>query len=65
MRPGESICQKILGKKNENRYIESVKEFEGIMRNLTNETDGNIHDNATVEITSNSIQQESCWLSKL
>ena len=62
----ESICQKILGKKNENRYIESVKEFEreeefeGIMRNLTNENDGNIHDNATVEITSNSIQQESC-----
>ena len=53
-------------KKNENRYIESFKEFEreeefeGIMRNLTNENDGNIHDNATIEITSNSIQQESC-----
>ena len=68
----KSICQKILGKKteNENRYTdaksvkkferEEGKEFEGIMRNLTNETDGNIHDNATVEITSNSIQQESC-----
>lgn len=31
------------------------KEFDGIMRNLTNKTGGNIHDNQTIEITSNSI----------
>lgn len=30
-------------------------EFEGILKYLTNETGGNIHDNGTIEITSNSI----------
>lgn len=31
------------------------RELKGIMRYLTNETKGNIHDNGTIEITSNSI----------
>lgn len=35
------------------------KEFEGIMKYLTNETGGNIHDNGTIEITSNSICNNS------
>ena len=46
------------------RYLKSYKEFKvekgsefkGIMRYLTNKTGGNIHDNGTVEITSNSIR---------
>lgn len=31
------------------------REFEGIIRHLTEETGGNIHDNGTIEVTSNSI----------
>ena len=57
---------------NENRYTKQKvkpnsnvkifeytkgKEFEGIMNFLTNESGGNIHDNGTIEITSNSISQ--------
>ena len=34
--------------------IEKGNEFDGIMRYLTNKTGGNIHDNGTIEITSNS-----------
>lgn len=35
--------------------VEKGHELEGIMRHLTNETNGNIHDNGTIEITTNSI----------
>lgn len=35
--------------------IEQGNEFKGIMHYLTNKTGGNIHDNGTIEITSNSI----------
>lgn len=51
----------------ENRYQKIIKEFthqpgnefQGIMRYLTNETGGNIHDNGTIEITSNSINNNN------
>lgn len=53
-----------LSEKEEKRYanrdkefkMSEGKEFEGIMRNLTRETGGNIHDNGTIEITSNMIE---------
>ena len=35
------------------------KEFQGIMRHLTDETGGNIHDNGTIEITSNPVYSSS------
>lgn len=35
------------------------KEFDGIMNYLTKETGGNIHDNGTIEITSNSINSDN------
>lgn len=35
------------------------KEFEGIMRHLTRENGGNIHDNGTIEITSNMIHESN------
>lgn len=38
---------------------ENGHEFEGIMRYLTTKTGGNIHDNKTIEITTNSITSES------
>ena len=46
---------------NSNKVIKEFNfepghELEGIMRHLTNETGGNIHDNGTIEISSNSIQ---------
>jgi len=64
-----SICDRLLNRKrneipNERYKIryeykeikhEEGKEFEGIMRHLTRETGGNIHDNGTIEIKSNSI----------
>lgn len=37
---------------------ENGHEFEGIMRYLTTKTGGNIHDNKTIEITTNSITSE-------
>lgn len=39
--------------------VQEGKEFEGIMRYLTNKTGCNIHDNGTIEITSNSIYNNS------
>lgn len=68
-----NICDCLLfhGKKdheNTKRYIGNIfkkferkegSEFEGIMRYLTNKTGGNIHDNGTIEITSNSINGNS------
>lgn len=64
----KSICEQILHSKQsklakEGRYegniivleYEEGKELNGIMRHLVNETGGNIHDNRTIEITSNSI----------
>ena len=62
-----SFCKRLLPDENDRdisgRYLQSFKEytletgheFEGIMNHLTKETGGNIHDNGTIEITSNSI----------
>ena len=62
-----SICDRFFKSKqeNENRYIENKQitefkpkedeDFNGIFRYLTNKTGGNIHDNKTIEISSNSI----------
>ena len=62
-----SICRCLLPSQkvefNQDRYIEKHKKFEhdsnnefhGILRYLSEETHGNIHDNGTIEITSNSI----------
>ena len=65
------ICNRFLSKSDKiteieikSRYFYDVKEFkhnkekefDGIMKFLTNETGGNIHDNGTIEITSNSIR---------
>lgn len=64
----KSISKRLLSSKIQRndidqRYYEQIntfehvkgKEFEGIMRYLTKQTGGNIHDNETIEITSNSI----------
>ena len=63
----KKICESInVGKENdkpESRYkspalefkYEQGKEFEGIMKYLSDQTGGNIHDNGTIEITANSI----------
>ena len=62
----KSICERLLEKvtpSNKERYNVKCKEFKhqannefhGIMRYLTDETNGNIHENGTIEITSNSI----------
>lgn len=62
-----SICQRFLQDKESEsfseRYSEKIiklkhkegKDFHGIMRYLTEQTGGNIHDNGTIEITSNSV----------
>ena len=42
-----------------NFTYEQGKEFNGIMQYLTSETGGNIHDNGTIEISSNSISGSS------
>ena len=64
----KSICVRLLPSRNPptpniSRYklkykkfkIEKGHEFEGIMRYLSKKTNGNIHDNGTIEITSNSL----------
>ena len=63
----KAICSRLLPSPQapapSERYLEQVREikhdanneFHGIMRQLTDETNGNIHDNGTIEITSNSI----------
>lgn len=63
----KTICQRLIGntKSFATRYSEKAKvvhilhdkekEFQGIMQHLNAETGGNVHDNGTVEITSNSI----------
>lgn len=71
----DSICRRILAPKKEStnnnsryhieKYIHKAfkfqkgKEFNGILRYLTEETGGNIHDNGTIEITSNSIADDN------
>ena len=67
-----SICEQILHSKQsklkvEGRYekcftsfeYEEGKELNGILHYLVNKTGGNIHDNGTVEITSNSISGDN------
>ncbi|KAK8835257.1 hypothetical protein M9Y10_017042 [Tritrichomonas musculus] len=63
----QSICERLVGVSESpvgsERYIlkceefvrKEGEEFKGIMRHLTEETGGNIHDNGTIEITSNSV----------
>lgn len=61
----KNICRRLLPNKNKENKTERYKyinksyikgeEFEGIMQYLTEETKGNIHDNGTIEIISNSI----------
>lgn len=60
----ESFCERLLpsrksSQKIEKRYLNLFKEFkpenDGIMHYLTQQTGGNIHDNGTIQITSNSI----------
>ncbi|KAK8839050.1 hypothetical protein M9Y10_032516 [Tritrichomonas musculus] len=63
----QSICERLAGvcetPGESERYIlkyeefphKEGEEFKGIMRHLTDETGGNIHDNGTIEITSNSV----------
>ncbi|KAK8842881.1 hypothetical protein M9Y10_025747 [Tritrichomonas musculus] len=61
----QSICKRFFMNKNknenENRYLNNcfkpneIEDFNGILRYLTNKTGGNIHDNGTIEISSNSI----------
>ena len=71
----EAICTRLVGAKKvqtidvrylrkENSLIKEFKlekghEFEGIMKHLTKETGGNIHDIGTIEISSNSIFDSS------
>lgn len=63
------ICKRLApnmdkAKDNDRRYMHIYKpynkgqEFKGILRYLTEKTKGNIHDNETIEITSNSIYDE-------
>lgn len=65
----QSICQRFFGNNKpikEKRYnkIKAIKElkvknqdeFDGILSYLTKKTGGNIHDNGTIKITSNSIE---------
>lgn len=64
-----SICERLLNRKGkeipDKRYKgdefkhEEGHEFYGIMRHLTQETGGNIHNNGTIEIKSNSIFNNS------
>lgn len=60
----ESFCERLLpsrksSQKIEKRYLNLFKEFkpenDGIMHYLTKQTGGNIHNNGTIQITSNSI----------
>lgn len=64
----KSICQRLISstgeeerkgkryKKNINEFkYEQGKEFDGILRYLSSESNGNIHDNGTINISSNSI----------
>ncbi|KAK8842714.1 hypothetical protein M9Y10_025575 [Tritrichomonas musculus] len=69
----KSVCHRLLSPKTkktessfiQNRYLENIREFEyikgyefqGIMRYLTQKTGGNIHDNGTIEITTNSFSK--------
>ncbi|KAK8893839.1 hypothetical protein M9Y10_022268 [Tritrichomonas musculus] len=68
------ICNRILLPReetikgiNQNRYIENVqkfeyqkgREFQGIMQYLTEKTGGNIHDNGTIKIDSNSLSKNN------
>lgn len=58
---GQINCQNekiknLLFDENEFKY-QKGKEFEGIMHFLSEKTNGNIHDNGTIEITSNSIDK--------
>lgn len=69
----KSICTRLMNSKPEiekrpGRYIkpnyiemkhQEGKEFQGIMKYLTKETQGNIHDNETITITSNSISSNN------
>ena len=71
----KSICERLLSSKQESiednkryeieKYItkdlnyKDGKTFDGIMKYLTNETKGNIHDKGTIKITSNSIRKEN------
>lgn len=62
----KSICTRLVSKSgnvNKSRYLQNIIEFShqngiefhGIMRYLTEKTGGNIHDNGTIDISSNSI----------
>ena len=66
-----SICERLLKEteiEKEGRYIHSLNtiefkselhhEFEGIIDYLTKETGGNVHDNNTIEIATNSIYED-------
>ena len=62
----KSICQRLISKSDKtslkssrynNKY--DVRRIEGIMKQLTNETGSNIHDNGTITITSDSIGSDS------
>ena len=73
-----NICNNIYSNEKKekhqiNRYEEKYQEFlykgsneaNGIFKHLTEETGGNIKDNGTIEITSNSIHCDSCDLKNL
>ena len=65
------ICQRLISSETSNettdrynvKYItrehEEGTEFNGLLRYLSDETGGNIHDNGTIEVTSNSIYSDS------
>lgn len=60
----KSICQRLVSKSDKSSSISFNQKYgiltiEGIMQHLTNETGSNIHDNKTIEITSNSIRNVS------
>lgn len=64
------ICQRLISSETSNettdrynvKYItrehEEGTEFNGLLRYLSDETGGNIHDNGTIEVTSNSIHSD-------
>ena len=63
--PSQSKCQNEEGRYNGNIKTfsyEKGKEFQGIMRFLSKETGGNIHDNGTIEITTKSNTSNSKYL---
>lgn len=63
----KGFCQRLISSETSERhnykYItrehEEVTEFNGLLRYLSNKTGGNIHDNGTIEVTSNSIYSDS------